>query len=215
METLGRQPNFPLITGKGLLPLQVLEPGADGTKWRVIDCYVILMESGIDRHWMDLPGWKMWICRGLTACVGLIGPATGQAIEPTDDPRHLALTKFFKVNDSPLTAYAGEFLKASDRHGLDWRLLPGLAMAESSGGKYFRNRNIFGWNSGETKFESVRSSIHFVASRLARSKRYAGKDLISVLRAYNPLHADYPERVLKHIRRMSPEPAPALTAQSR
>lgn len=170
----------------------------------------------------DPPSWKMWMCRGLTACLGLIMPAAAQTettrqanLRPAADPRHRALVKFFKANDSPLTGYVSDFLSAADKHRLDWRLLPGLAMAESSGGKYFINRNIFGWNSGRTKFDSVRISIDYVASRLARSKPYAGKDLVSIIQAYNPLHKDYPERVLKHIRRMSPEPLPVFAAQAR
>jgi len=43
--------------------------------------------------------------------------------------------------------------------------------------KELQQNNIFGWGSARRGFASIRGSIDWVASRLARSKLYKGKDL--------------------------------------
>ena len=54
--------------------------------------------------------------------------------EYRNDPRLETLKKFFKSIDCPAQDFAEEFLKAADRHKLDWRLLPSLSVMESGGG---------------------------------------------------------------------------------
>ena len=63
------------------------------------------------------------------------------------DPRLRRLEEFFAKRDCPLRAAAADFLIAADQNALDWRLLPSISMVESSGGKDYRNNNVFGWNS--------------------------------------------------------------------
>jgi hypothetical protein len=111
-----------------------------------------------------------------------------------DDPRAQVLREFFEALNSPAGPWVQDFLYAADRHGLDWRLLPSIAILESGAGREFTNNNIFGWDSCRTGFSSVRESIHFVASRLAGSNLYKGRDLTAKLALYNP-HPDYPGRV--------------------
>jgi hypothetical protein len=91
---------------------------------------------------------------------------------------------------------------AADQHNLDWRLLPSLSLVESTGGKAYKNNNIFGWNNGDTKFRSVREGIFVVASRLKRARQYRGKGLDAKLHTYNPA-ADYPAKVKSAMRRIS------------
>jgi hypothetical protein len=67
-------------------------------------------------------------------------------------------------------------------------------MIESSGGKDYRNNNVFGWDSCREGFTSVREGIQFVADQLANSKRYKDKNLDNKLSTYNPL-PDYPRKV--------------------
>jgi hypothetical protein len=110
------------------------------------------------------------------------------------DPRLERLEQFFAQRDCPLRNAAAEFLVAADANGLDWRLLPSLALIESSGGKDYTNNNVFGWDSCRESFDSVVSGIHFVADRLANSKMYKDKGLTEKLRTYNPV-PDYPARV--------------------
>ena len=120
------------------------------------------------------------------------------------DPRLSRLIRFFGDRGCPLRAAALDFLIAADQNHLDWRLLPSISMIESSGGKDFKNNNVFGWGSSREGFPSVRAGIHFVASKLAKSKLYRGKNLESKLQTYNPL-PDYVGRVKAVMRSLGPE----------
>jgi hypothetical protein len=118
-------------------------------------------------------------------------PATGvpfsqSQIEPTD-VRLSKLRSFFLERDVPIVHLAEDFILAADQHGLDWRLLPSIAMVESSGAKYYHNNNIFGWNNGLLRFRSIHSSIYEVARSMSSMRCYRGKDLDGVLWTYNPM----------------------------
>lgn len=136
-----------------------------------------------------------------------------------NDPRYLALRSFLDSQGYPIASYAAHFLAAADRYGLDWRLLPAIAIVESSGGKRYSGNNIFGWNGCETDFPTVPAGIFYVASRLAHSDLYRGKDLHQLLRTYNPRPA-YPARVRSCMRALSraacsTSPAQPTLAQAR
>jgi hypothetical protein len=77
-------------------------------------------------------------------------------------------------------------------------------MIESSGGKQFKNNNVFGWDSARENFSSVRAGIHYVASKLARSKLYRDKDLNGKLQTYNPL-PEYAHRVKAVMQALDPD----------
>jgi hypothetical protein len=111
-----------------------------------------------------------------------------------NDPRAYALRGFFDALDSPASDLAEDFLLAADHHGLDWRLLPSIAILESGGGRESMNNNILGWDSCRESFPSVQAGIHTVADRLANSKLYKNKDLDKKLKIYNP-NAIYPGKV--------------------
>jgi hypothetical protein len=126
------------------------------------------------------------------------------------------LVEFFDAFGSPVRELAPEFLAAADRHALDWRLLPSICVIESSGGKNYSKNNIFGWGSATRGFASIRGSIDWVASRLAHSKLYQGKDLDEILATYNP-RPGYPARVKSVMRLVAPDqglaPRNALSAR--
>jgi len=111
-----------------------------------------------------------------------------------NDPRLSRLKKFFADRDCPLKDAAKDFLVAADQNELDWRLLPSISIIESSGGKDYRNNNVFGWDSCRERFPSVRAGIHYVAAKLGKSSRYRDKDVDGKLQLYNPL-PEYPGRV--------------------
>jgi hypothetical protein len=113
------------------------------------------------------------------------------------------LEQYFEEKQCPVKPLAKDFVEAADRHELDWRLLPSLAFVESTGGKTYRNNNIFGWANGGTRFQSVKSSIHIVAERLANSRYYKGKPLERVLRTYNPVPG-YAGRVMEVMEDLGP-----------
>ena len=123
------------------------------------------------------------------------------------DPRLQMLQQYFADRDCPLQDSAADFLIAADNNALDWRLLPSISMIESSGGKDYRNNNVFGWDSCRESFSSVQAGIHFVASRLANSKLYRNKDVDQKLLTYNP-QPDYRHRVKAVMRALGPEGRP-------
>lgn len=110
------------------------------------------------------------------------------------DQRLVRLHEFFDAYGCPLHNLAQDFLDAADNYGLDWRLLPSIALVESGGGKNYMNNNIFGWDSARKRFPTVRDGIHTVAHRLAHSKLYQGKGLNMVLATYNQ-NSSYPPLV--------------------
>ena len=123
--------------------------------------------------------------------------------EPEDLRLHL-IWQYFADRDCPLRDSAAEFLIAADENELDWRLLPSISMIESSGGKDYRNNNVFGWDSCRESFPSVEAGIRFVASKLAKSKLYKDKTLDQKLATYNP-QPDYLHRVKAVMRALGPE----------
>jgi hypothetical protein len=120
-----------------------------------------------------------------------------------EDPRLNALKKFFHTVDCPLDAVADVFVAEADSHNLDWRLLPSLAVIESGGGKASRGNNIFGWANGQAAFPTLGAAIHHVARTLADGKSYRNKNLLAVLKTYNP-NDGYAEKVQLVMRRIAP-----------
>jgi hypothetical protein len=118
------------------------------------------------------------------------------------DPRAAVLRGFFEALNSPASAWAEDFLLAADLNGLDWRLLPSIAIVESGGGRESMNNNILGWDSCRKSFPSVRAGIHSVANQLAHSKLYKNKNLDKKLRLYN-WNAVYPVKIKRLMARLS------------
>lgn len=145
---------------------------------------------------------------GLLSQAPAVDPAIVRPSHYDGDPRLVRLREFFLKYDSPVHYLAAEFLEAADENGLDWRLLPTIAMVESGGGRYHTKNNVFGWDSCRQGFPSVREGIHTVASRLANSKLYRGKDLNGILRTYNRRKA-YADTVLALMKTLGPTKIPA------
>lgn len=148
---------------------------------------------------------KSFIAAGLIGYAATAHPVNLDAyVEPRPDDRLPKLRRFLVLRASPISHLAEDFLAVADRHGLDWRLLPSIAIVESSGGKYYQNDNIFGWDNGVRRFTSIQRSIDIIGSQLARMSYYKGKDLNGFLRTYNPV-GDYPGRVKKVMRALDPQ----------
>jgi hypothetical protein len=153
----------------------------------------------------ETPVKNMLLFAGLLAVPAAVSLQQGWAgaSAGTQDPRLPRLQKFFADRDCPLEKAAADFLVAADQNELDWRLLPSISMIESSGGKDYRNNNVFGWDSCRESFSSVREGIHFVAAQLAWSERYKDKNLDGKLRTYNP-NPEYPHKVKAVMQALGP-----------
>lgn len=158
-----------------------------------------------------MPRWTCGVrhrLAGALLAVWAIGVAGAQEAAPAcgADERCEAIRTFFRGHGSYLSALAPEFLKAADANGLDWRLLPAISFVETRGRHPGKKANIFGWNSGRTRFASVEAGIHFVAGRLAKSPIYAGRTAMGILHKYNPVRSTYPPRVAAVMMEMAPHP---------
>lgn len=105
------------------------------------------------------------------------------------------------LHGRPAEKDSEDFLEASRRYRLDWRLLPAIAMAESGGGSHCRYNNYFGWKSGKAKFRSPAEGIFVVARSLSESPIYRGRPVRAKLEIYNP-RRKYPARIQKYMRKM-------------
>ena len=142
---------------------------------------------------------------GMAAVPVALSPhrAPTPAPEYRSDPRLETLRNFFHLADCPAERYAAAFLEAADRNELDWRLLPSLSFVESTGGKFSRDNNLFGWDSGHAHFPSAEEGIHAVGYRLSHSDLYKDKELDEILSTYNP-NVEYGRRVKSVMRRIAP-----------
>jgi len=154
---------------------------------------------------------KRFLPSGFMIFAGVLGIATASVQIDQDvtknrkkfDLREAILRKFLKDKHCPDQEFTEVFIAEADAHGLDWRLLPSLALIESGGGRNFKGNNLFGWANGKQTFTTIGEAIHTVASTLSHGRAYRGKDLGGKLAAYNQ-GTDYPAMVLEIMRQISP-----------
>lgn len=83
----------------------------------------------------------------------------------------------------------GKMVAIASTYDIDWRLLPAIAIRESSGGLHACGYNPFGWASCAKPigvFNSWDEAIETVGGALGKGHAYAGKDLRAKLETYNP-----------------------------
>ena len=103
----------------------------------------------------------------------------------------------------PLEGYGDKFAEAADRCDMDWRLLPAIAVRESSGGKQACGNNPFGWASCRADFESMEKAIEIVGVNLCgfnpkTAGYYKNKTTYERLWSYNGVvNSSYPDEVLR------------------
>ena len=105
----------------------------------------------------------------------------------------------------PLEGYGAKFVEAADQCEMDWRLLPAIAVRESSGGKQACGNNPFGWTSCRADFESIEEAIEIVGANLCgfnqrTARYYGGKNTLQKLHSYNgTVNPNYPADVMEFI----------------
>jgi len=119
------------------------------------------------------------------------------------------IDSYFALRDMPLAGYGDEMVRESNKNGLDWRLLPAIAIQESTGGKHACGFNPFGWGSCRIDFSSFSESIHIVARNLGgnnpRTSVYYKGDTRSKLESYNKT-STYPDEVISIMNKISKQP---------
>lgn len=105
-----------------------------------------------------------------------------------------SIDTYFASRNMPLVGTGMTMVKEAYLNNLDWRLLPAIAVRESTGGKNACGSvkyNPFGWNSCKTGFNSYDDAIATVAENLGgnnpnTASSYTGKTIKQILQAYNP-----------------------------
>lgn len=121
------------------------------------------------------------------------------------DGRMVRLETFFHMHGCPAPYHTTEYLRAADRYGLDYRLLPAISVRESTCGQYCRLNNYWGWDSARTGFTSVPSGINYIAKQLTHGVPYRGASLDQKIRRYNPV-GSYASSIKKLMREIDKEP---------
>ena len=126
-----------------------------------------------------------------------------------------AIDAYFADHDMPLLGTGAKMAEEADKNDLDWRLLPAIAVRESTGGKHSCKRvenNPFGWGSCKIGFDSIDEAIETLAKNLGgnnpnTAKHYDDKTTREILRAYNPpsIVPKYVDQVIKIMKEIGPE----------
>ncbi len=129
-------------------------------------------------------------------------------IEDTRSQRASQIDKYFKDRSMPLNGQGMNFVLTAEKYGLDWRLLPAIAVRESSGGKKACYNNPFGWGSCKIKFNNYNEAIESVGKNLGgvnknTARYYAQKSTLEKLYYYNgTVVPSYPGEVVKIMEKM-------------
>lgn len=105
-----------------------------------------------------------------------------------------AIDEYFKERDMPLEGTGMKMVLEAEKNDLDWRLIPAIAVRESTGGKNECKKvsnNPFGWGSCKIGFISNEHAIEVIAMNLGgnnpnTARHYDNKTAKQILRAYNP-----------------------------
>jgi len=119
-----------------------------------------------------------------------------------EDSRAQKIDKYFAERSMPLEGQGKHFVKIADKYDLDWRLLPAIAVRESSGGKHLLNNNPFGWGSCKIAFKNFDEAIEVVGMNLSgnnpnTARYYADNSVKEKLYYYNgTVIPTYPDEVI-------------------
>lgn len=116
--------------------------------------------------------------------------AYGANLRASSDYREIKLRNFLQKYNSPLTRFARDFIRAADKYGLDYRLLPAITGVESTFGREIpqNSYNAYGWNGGNWYFDSWPDSIYYVSWALRENYVNRGaREVWEIAPIYNPV----------------------------
>jgi len=126
-----------------------------------------------------------------------------------------SIDAYFAERDMPLEGTGMKMVEEAEKNGLDWRLLPAIAIRESTGGKNDCKKvsnNAFGWGSCKIGFKSNEEAIEVVARNLGGNNpktahHYDEKTTKGILHAYNPpsIVPRYAEQVMSIMKNIGNE----------
>lgn len=123
------------------------------------------------------------------------------------DAKTIELARFLEKYNSPLAGSALDFIEASKKYGLDYKLLVAISGVESTFGNHTPSCarfNVFGYRSSSSpcgwyRFTSYREAIYKVAETISRGNAYAryqrSGQTIDLAFVYTALPADWVSKV--------------------
>jgi len=128
-----------------------------------------------------------------------------------------SIDNYFAKYNAPLEGYGMKFVLEAEKNGLDWRLLPAIAMREKQlGAQACKSakapNNNFGWASCKMGFESIGQSIEHISKTLGGNndnvKHYKSEMTTEqILKKYNPdsIVPGYSKQVIKIMKAIDSE----------
>jgi hypothetical protein len=120
--------------------------------------------------------------------------AQDRAIQLEREENAAKIDAYFAKGNMPLAGYGMKMVLEAEKNGLDWRLIPAIAVRESTGGRHACKSvsySAFGWGSCKISFKSYDHAIESLAEHLGgnnpkTARYYDNKSVKDILRTYNP-----------------------------
>lgn len=122
------------------------------------------------------------------------------ALQTERETKAAKIDAYYAKYGLPLAGHGMQMVLVAEEHGLDWKLLPAIAMRESTGGKFACKNNPFGFGSCTIGYKSFDEAIDAVGGHIGganprTAKYYAGKDINGILKAYNSVIPTYTKEI--------------------
>ncbi len=140
----------------------------------------------------------------------ILNNTSSTPIQIEDRSEYVALAKeraskidaYYKKRGMPLEGYGAKMVAEAEKNNLDWRLLPSIAIRETTGGKFACHQNPFGWGSCMIKFNNWNEAIETVARNLGgnnpkTAQYYKDKTTIEKLSRYNSVIPAYNKEIFE------------------
>ncbi len=144
------------------------------------------------------------VSKSLSIALDGAGSETQEDLTLLHEERAAKIDAYFAKRNMPLEGYGAKMVEEAFKNDLDWRLLPAIAIRESTGGKFAcqNNPNPFGWGSCKIKFKSFDESIEVVAKNLGGNNPgteyyYKDKTIEEKLAFYNSVIPAYTAEIFE------------------
>lgn len=121
--------------------------------------------------------------------------ASEKALQMEREEKAAQIDAYFASGNMPLEGYGMKMVLEAEKNEVpDWRLIPAIAVRESTGGKYGCKKasySVFGFGSCKISFKSYDHAIEVVAMNLGgknpkTARFYGNKSVKDILETYNP-----------------------------
>ncbi len=118
-----------------------------------------------------------------------------KALQMEREEKAAKIDAYFAKGKMPLAGYGMKMVLEAEKHGVpDWRLIPAIAVRESTGGRHACKSvsySAFGWGSCKINFKSYDHAIEVLATNLGgnnpkTARFYDNKSVKDILETYNP-----------------------------